>query len=202
MSASLRLVVGLSLALAAVTWPASWASHQAKEGGQLSEIGPAPEFSLTAQDGKRVSMADLRGKVVVVTFIYASCADTCPLLTAKMAKLQRRLGPDFGRNVAFVSITVDPERDTAEVLARYARAHGANPVGWTFLTGPRAEIESVALGYGVFVRKTARGDVDHTLLTSIVDQQGITRVQYLGIRFDPEEFLRDLHSLLREARSR
>jgi protein SCO1/2 len=146
-------------------------------------------------------MTDLRGKVVAVTFIYASCADTCPLLTAKMATLQRRLGPDFGRNVAFVSITVDPERDTPEVLARYARAHGANLLGWAFLTGSRDDIEDVARGYGVFVRKTARGDVDHTFLTSIVDQRGIMRVQYLGIRFDPEEFLGDLRSLLREAKS-
>ena len=79
--------------------------------------------------------------------------------------------------------------------------HGANLVGWSFLTGSRAQIERVALQYGVFVRKTARGDVDHTLLTSIVDQQGIMRVQYLGIRFDLEEFLRDLRSLLREAKS-
>ena len=201
MNTVLRCVLGLSIVLIAMTWPASRASHPAQDGGQLSEIGPAPEFSLTAQDGRRVSMADLRGKVVVVAFIYASCADTCPLLTAKMAKHQRRLGPDVGRNVAFVSITVDPERDTPEVLARYARAHGANLAGWSFLTGSRPQIERAALGYGVFFRKTARGDVDHTLLTSIVDQQGIMRVQYLGIRFDLDEFLRDLHSLLREAKS-
>ena len=202
MNTILRCILGLSIVLIAVTLPASRASHPAQEGGGLSEIGPAPAFSLTAQDRRRVSMADLRGKVVVVAFIYASCADTCPLLTAKMVNLQRRLAPDFGRNVAFVSITVDPERDTPEVLARYARAHGANLAGWSFLTGSRAQIEGVALRYGVFVRKTARGDVDHTLLTSIVDQQGIMRVQYLGIRFDPEEFLRDLRSLLREAESR
>ena len=201
MSAVLRWILGLSIVLAAVTWPASWASHPAKEGVQLSEIGPAPEFSLTAQDGRRVSMAGFRGKVVVVTFIYASCADTCPLLTAKMARLQARLGPEFGRNVAFVSITVDPERDTPDVLARYARAHGANPAGWAFLTGAPDEITDVELRYGVFARKTADGSVDHTFLTSIVDQRGIMRVQYLGTRFDPEEFLRDLRSLLREARS-
>ena len=198
---SVRWVVGLSVVVAAVTWPTLWVSHQAREGGRLSEIGPAPEFSLTAQDGRRVSMAGLRGKVVAVTFIYASCADTCPLLIAKMATLERRLGPDFGRNVAFVSITVDPERDTPEVLARYARAHRANLSGWAFLTGALDEIVDVALRYGVFARKTADGSVDHTFLTSIVDQRGIMRVQYLGTRFDPEEFLRDLRSLLREARS-
>jgi protein SCO1 len=201
LSAVFRWVLGLSIVVAAVTWPALWASHQAREDERLSEIGPAPEFSLTAQDGRRVSMAGLRGKVVAVTFIYASCADTCPLLTAKMATLQRRLGPDFGRNVAFVSITVDPERDTPEVLAQYARAHGANPAGWAFLTGAPDEIADVELRYGVFARKTANGTVDHTFLTSIVDQRGIMRVQYLGYRFDSEEFLRDLHSLLRETRS-
>jgi protein SCO1/2 len=147
-------------------------------------------------------MVDLRGKVVAVTFIYASCADMCPLLTAKMAAIQRRLGADFGRDIAFVSITVDPERDTPEVLARYARAHGANPVGWAFLTGPPAEIADVELRYGVFARKTAGGSVDHTFLTSIVDQRGILRVQYLGFRFDRDEFLRDLRALVQEARSR
>src|SRR5207302_10953472 len=62
----------------------------------LPKIGPAPDFTLTTQDGARMSLRDLRGKVVAVTFIYASCTDTCPLLTAKMAALQAKLGPEFG----------------------------------------------------------------------------------------------------------
>lgn len=188
------------VALALLLWPVLGVAHRAKEGGRLSKIGPAPEFTLTTTDG-RLSLGDLRGKVVAVTFIYATCTDTCPLLTAKMAGMQKRLGPDFGSKVRFVSITVDPERDTPQVLAQYARNHGANPAGWAFLTGTRAEILEVGRQYGIYAKKTERDDVDHTFLTSIVDQRGTLRVQYLGIRFDPEEFLRDVRSLLREAKA-
>jgi len=164
----------------------------------LPLMGPAPAFTLTTQDGARVSLHDLRGKVVALTFIYASCADTCPLLTAKMAGLQTRLGTDFGPRVFFASITVDPERDTPDVLKHYAHGHGADLRGWAFLTGAPAEIHEVAKRYGVYYKKSARGDVDHTFLTSLVDSRGMLRVQYLGVRFDPDEMLRDLRSLVRE----
>jgi protein SCO1/2 len=168
----------------------------------LPTIGPAPAFALAREDGTRLSLDALRGKVVAVTFIYASCADTCPLLTAKMATVQRRLGADFGPKIFFVSITVDPERDTPAVLARYAETHAANPAGWAFLTGTAAEIREVARRYGIYSKKGPRGDVDHTFLTSLVDREGMLRVQYLGVRFDPDEFLRDLRSLAREGRPR
>jgi len=167
----------------------------------LPRIGPSPPFTLTAQDGKRRSLADLRGRVLALTFIYTGCADTCPLLTAKMATLQQRLGEDFGQKVMFVSISVDPERDTPEVLARYARTLGARPGGWAFLTGTPDEIKQVTRGYGVFVKKTPRGDIDHTFLTSLIDRTGTLRVQYLGVKFDPDEMLQDLKSLVKEPRT-
>jgi protein SCO1/2 len=119
-----------------------------------------------------------------------------------LAGLQDRLGADFGSRVYFVSITVDPERDTPEVLKRYAETHGANPAGWAFLTGTPAEIREVARRYGVFYKKTPRGDVDHTFLTSLVDRSGTLRVQYMGIRFKPDEMLRDLQSLSEAPKSR
>jgi protein SCO1 len=172
------------------------------DGEILPRIGPAPEFTLTSQDGHRVSLSALRGKVVAITFIYTTCADTCPLLTAKMASLQDRLGSDFGPRVQFLSITVDPARDTPAVLKRYAEGHGAQGAGWAFLTGTLSEIRAVAKHYGVYYRKTSRGDVDHTFLTSLVDQEGILRVQYLGVRFDPNELLRDLQTLMREGQRR
>jgi len=172
------------------------------DGENLPKIKPAPEFTLTKQDGKRVALKDLRGKALAITFIFASCADTCPLLTAKMAGIQNRLGSDFGPQVYFVSITVDPERDTPEVLKRYAEAHKANPAGWAFLTGTPAEIRDVTKRYGIYFKKDARGDVDHTFLTSLVDQNGTLRVQYIGIKFNPEEMLRDLQSLLKERKGR
>jgi protein SCO1 len=173
----------------------------AAAGDKLPKIGPAPEFKLTNQDGKRLALKELRGKVLAITFIYASCTDTCPLLTAKMAGLQSRLGPAFGPKVFFVSITLDAERDTPEALKGYAAAHRANTAGWAFLTGTTAEIRDIAKRYGIYYKKMPRGDIDHTFLTSLVDQSGILRVQYMGVRFDPDEMLRDLQSLLQEGKA-
>jgi protein SCO1 len=115
-----------------------------------------------------------------------------------MSFVQDQLGADFGAKIAFVSITVDPERDTPEVLKEYGQAFGANFAGWSFLTGPSDVIQDVRRRYGVFALKSANGDVDHTFLTSVIDRRGILRLQYLGVRFDPEEFRRDLLSLLQE----
>jgi protein SCO1/2 len=164
----------------------------------LPKIAPAPEFALTSQDEAQVTLADFRGKVVVVTFIFTMCTATCPVLTPMMSFVQDQLGSDFGAKIAFVSITVDPERDTPEVLKEYAQAFGANLAGWSFLTGAPTAIQEVTHRYGVYASKSKNGDVDHTFLTSIVDPSGILRVQYLGVRFDPEEFRRDLLSLLKE----
>jgi protein SCO1 len=164
----------------------------------LPKIAPAPQFSLTSQDGKQVALADLRGKVVAVTFIFTLCSATCPVLTPMMSLVQDRLGPDFDTNVAFISVTIDPERDTPEILKLYAQMHGADVPGWHFLTGETSIIHDLTRRYGVFAAKTADGGIEHSFLTSIVDRNGIIRVQYLGVRFDPEEFRRDILSLLRE----
>lgn len=187
---------------AVFAWPTDALCHETRSEQRLPKIGPAPEFTLTDQNGKHVALKDLRGKVLAITFIFASCTDTCPLLTAKMAGLQDRLGADFGPRVYFVSITVDPERDTPEILRRYVDAHRVNPAGWAFLTGTPAEIGKVARRYGIFYKKTPRGDVDHSFLTSLVDQSGTLRVQYMGTRFSPDEMLRDLQSLSGAAKAR
>ena len=196
MRAALALAVAMLAALI-VSWPHE-VPHGVSEEQPLPKIAPAPAFALTSQDGQRIALADLRGKVVAVTFIFTLCSATCPVLTPMMSLVQDRLGPDFGTNVAFVSITIDPERDTSEVLKLYAQMHGANVPGWSFLTGKASVIQDLTRRYGVFTSKTADGDLEHSFLTSIIDRQGILRVQYIGVRFDPDEFRRDLLSLLRE----
>jgi len=194
------------LALALIAAPAHAYAHdtsaQAHTGdtGRLPMMGAAPDFTLTSQDGNPVSLHDFRGKVVAIAFIYTSCTDVCPMLTANMASVQEKLGPAFGSKVAFLSITVDPERDTPEVLKEYANNFSADPKGWVFLTGEAEAVRQVGLKYGVVARKTADGDVDHNLLTSLVDAGGNLRVQYLGTNFDLEEFRGDLVSLTDEAR--
>jgi protein SCO1/2 len=173
-------------------------AQKASEVAPLRVIGPAPAFALINQDGDRATLADLQGKVGVVTFIYTRCTDTCPLLTAKMASLQQPLGADFGSRVRFVSISVDPEADTPAVLRGYAQAHGANLSGWSFLTGSPGAIQEVLHGYGAFAKRSELGGVDHLFLTSLIDRRGMIRVQYLGYRFKPDEMLADLRALLRE----
>ena len=191
------LVQALLVLTAVTVWPGG-ATRQVGQERPLPEIAPAPEFTLTSQDNAQVALTDLRGKVVAVTFIYTFCVNTCPVLTPMMSFIQDQLGADFGAKIAFVSITVDPERDTPEVLKEYAQAFGANLAGWSFLTGPSDTIRDVTRRYGVFASKSTDGNVDHTFLTSIVDRRGILRVQYIGARFDPDEFRRDLLSLLQE----
>src|SRR5262249_60080831 len=111
-------VLAFSLLASAAPTLAHDAPHPSKQ-QRLPKIAPAPGFALISQDGAPVALADLRGKVVAVTFIYTSCTDTCPMLTALMVRVQDQLGQDFGERIAFVSITVDPDRDTPEVLKQY-----------------------------------------------------------------------------------
>jgi protein SCO1/2 len=175
-------------------------AHDAPHNERLPTIGQAPDFTLVSQDGLPVSLRDFRGKVVAIAFIFTHCTDVCPMLTAHMASVQEKLGSKFGSKIIFVSITVDPERDTPDVLKEYAQDFDADLEGWSFLTGNPALVHEVGQKYGVLAKKAANGDVDHTLLTSLVDPDGILRVQYLGVRFDLEEFRGDLLSLLDESK--
>jgi protein SCO1/2 len=193
--ASVRIAAGFFRALtmlAMLILPA----YAAGGDGHLPVIGPAPPFTLTSQDNKPVSLVDFRGKVVAVTFIYTGCPDICPLLTQKMVDVQDALGEKFGAKIAFISISFDPERDTPEVLKDFAQFWGAKPEGWSFLTGSLAAVRDVTRRYGVFFAKKEHGSVEHSQLTTLVDADGQMRVQYLGARFDPEEFRRDLMSLV------
>ncbi|MEQ1949862.1 SCO family protein [Mesorhizobium sp. CN2-181] len=188
----------LILLLALLANPAH--AHDAPHNERLPTIGQAPDFTLISQDGGPVSLHDFRGKVVAIAFIYTYCTDVCPMLTAHMASVQEKLGSRFGSKIVFISITVDPERDSPAVLKEYAQNFGADLRGWSFLTGNPVVVDEVVRKYGVIAKKVANGDIDHTLLTSLVDRDGMLRVQYLGVRFDLEEFRGDLLSLLDESK--
>ena len=195
----LALLGALTFVLAqGFTVPSGLLAYLPGQPSGLPKIGAAPALALTTQDSAPLALSDLRGKVVLLTFIYTSCTDTCPLLTGKLAGLQEKLGADFGSRAHFLSVTTDPERDTPDVLREYAGRFRADPTGWAFLTGTPDEVAAVTGAYGIFVRRTPRGEVDHSFLTSLVDRSGTLRVQYLGTRFDPEELLADLRALIRE----
>lgn len=165
---------------------------------RLPMLGPAPAFALDSARGPRVALADLRGKVLAVTFVFTTCSSTCPVLTAKLADVARALGRDFGTRYAFVAITVDPLNDTPARLRTYASAFGADTPGWHFLTGTPGDISEVVRRYGAYAKKTDSGSVDHLFLTSLIDRAGMLRVQYLGTRFDTREMQRELQMLSHE----
>jgi protein SCO1/2 len=156
----------------------------------------APRFTLTDQTGRAFSSAGERGRVLLVSFLYTSCRDACPLLTAKLALIDRHLRGAEG--LRLVSITVDPVRDTPAVLDRYARGFGARPERWAFLTGRAAEVAAVLKTFGVTVRPGPDGTLDHTLVTVLVDRQGRRRVSHFGMEFDEAQVEADLRALLAE----
>jgi protein SCO1/2 len=109
-----------------------------------------PNVPLVTQDGKVVHFYDdvLKGKGVAVNLIYTRCSASCPLETAKLSQVQRLLGAHVGKDVFFVSISIDPDHDTPEVLKAYAEKFHAGP-GWVFLTGKMEDIRLVAKKMGL-----------------------------------------------------
>ena len=165
---------------------------------ELPRIGPAPAFNLTTQDNQPLAWTDLRGKPVVLTFIFTTCRSACPVLTAKLVDVQRRLPSEQKGILRLVAVSVEPEHDTPEVLRAYANNFGADLRVWSFLTGSPAAIADLARRYAVYMKRQTDESIDHTFLTSLIDRDGIIRVQYQGTEFDRDEFLADLRALMRE----
>ena len=158
----------------------------------------APNFILTDQDGKSFDSAALRGKIVVLDFIYTTCTDVCPLFTVNFAQLQRRLALEYKREVFLISITTDPEIDSPKILKSYAQRHGADLGNWAFLTGTEAQLKDVWKGFGVRVIHKARGLVQHDSVTTLIDRQGTRRFNHFGEKWRLEDIERDLLFLLAE----
>ncbi|HMF43908.1 MAG TPA: SCO family protein [Polyangia bacterium] len=123
-------------------------------------LGGLRPFTLTDQTGRPFGSRELAGKIWVADFIFTACQQACPLLSERMAEVGKRarhLGPDFH----LVSISVDPERDTPERLAAYAARYGANPIAWSFLTGPEQAIQATVVeGFKVGAGKERSGGAD------------------------------------------
>jgi protein SCO1 len=163
--------------------------------GREASQTPAPDFALTDQDGRPFRFVKARGKVVVTTFVFTTCPDVCPLLSAKFAGIQRALREKKMDDYLLLSITTDPERDTPAALKAYAERYQADFGHWLFLTGSTGDLEKVWKGFGVTVKKTADGQVQHTALTTLVDRRGIRRIDYYTDKWTEKEILRDIASL-------
>ena len=110
-----------------------------------------PNVELTTQDGRVVHFYDdlVQGRVVAINFMFSTCRNACPDATRHLLAVQQALGDRVGRDVSLLSISLDPDRDTPEVLRGYAEAHGVGP-GWTFLTGRSDDIERLRRSLGAY----------------------------------------------------
>lgn len=137
---------------------------------------PAPDFTLVDQDGRTVTLSGLRGKVILVNFIFTQCEETCPQITRELQGLQEHFRTKLGQGLFFLSITLDPEHDSPKALKAFGQKHGLDFTTWRLLTGSREKIAAVQSGFGVYAEKikTKAGHVDilHTAKAYVIDRDG------------------------------
>ena len=165
----------------------------------LPVLYPAPEFALTDQQGRPFSSAELAGKVVVADFVFTTCTDICPLLSGTMSQVQAQLKQAglLGTKAVLLSFSVDPEHDRPAVLAEYAERFGADPSGWRFLTGDRAQIEGLlTTGYRVGAPPRVPGrEIVHTNRFVVVDPRGHVRWVPRGDELDVGQLVEEVRKL-------
>ncbi len=184
---------------------------------EIPVLGSIPSFQLIDQQKRKVSLEDLKGKVWVANFVFTSCAGTCPLLTKRMTLVQDRLNEMQAERrdlpVRIVSFSVDPERDTPEKLADYAKRYGAKAELWYFLTGPVEQVtDTVVNGFKMAMGKVPMGssapqdkgevfDVVHGERFVLIDAEGRIRGYYDSQDGrEIRKLLHDLKTLLRESK--
>lgn len=136
------------------------------------------EFSLIDSSGRPFTLSDLKGRTSVVDFVFTRCLGVCPTMTAEMRALQDRLP----KGIRLISISVDPENDTPEVLASYGRVHGADPERWLFLTGDRDTIHKLSIeSFKLLVDPdggSAAEPIVHSTRFVLVDRDAVIRGYY------------------------
>ena len=172
---------------------------------RLKPGDPVPDFAMTTQDGRALRLSDLRGKVVVLTFIYTRCPlpDFCPRMDRKFAELADRVGAKSGRagKVRLLSVSFDPENDTPEVLKKHADGRGARPPLWTFAAASHEELAKAGPGLGLRYGPS-RGEVVHNLTVAVVGPDGrLVRAEAGGAARDwpAADLLRAVYSALPDA---
>jgi protein SCO1/2 len=159
----------------------------------------APDVKLVNQDGRPIGTRQLRGRALVVTFIYTRCPlpDFCPLMSTNFAQLNAALlsDPALGKRAHLLSVTLDPEFDKPEVLKSYGATYaGGKFDNWDFVTGDPAEVRRLAEFFGLMY-KAEDGQVIHSLRTGILTPEGKLFKLYRGNEWKPDEILNDLRNM-------
>jgi len=151
-----------------------------------------PQITLVDQHGNAVALAALKGRPVLIDFIYTNCPGPCPLITARMAAAAKLLGPRLGRQVTFVSITIDPEHDSPAVLLKYAREAGADTPGWLFLTGAPAKIDRLLALYHLQRSHGDNGTITHSVASFLLGPDGRQMRQYAPLEVKASTIAADI----------
>jgi len=166
------------------------------QGTDITGVDWGKDFQLTDHNGKRRSLADFHGKVVVLFFGYTHCPDVCPTTLGELGITLKRLGPDAGK-VQVLFVTVDPTRDTPALLAQYVPSFNPTFLG---LTGTEEEVAQAAKSFKVFYKKqesSSKGgySMDHSANTFVIDQQGRLRLLF-GFGSGAAPLVHDIQALL------
>jgi protein SCO1 len=197
----------ITLALLVVIVVALWGLRSGNSGAavanqnqtdlQGTDLGstPAPDFRLTDQFGKTVSLSDFHGEPVILTFMYTHCPDVCPLMAEKLHTVQIQLGKDASK-VMMLAVSIDPVRDTQASALNFSQGHKLN-TNWHYLIGTQNELAPVWNAYSIYAQPAANTTITHTDAVYVIDKQGRERV-FFSDDFTSTELTNDLKVLLEE----
>jgi protein SCO1/2 len=173
----------------------AYAFFRAIKPASLPVLGQVQDFQLFDEDGREFSLKELEGDIWIANFFFTTCGDICPMMTKHMAALHRSFALLEG--VTLVSVTVNPEFDSADVLKQYAKKYHADTRKWHFLTGTREQITDLA------VKSFKLGSVDepvfHSAKFALVDRRGLIRGYYDGVQSgEIAQLFKDVSSVLKE----
>ncbi len=200
-----RLVIGavilicIGLAAIATTIPRHNAVSPPALSGTPMGLKPAPNFSLTDQNGHRFTLSSLRGKMVILTFFYTHCPDTCPLTAEKLRQIVRRMGPE-GKEVTVVAVSTDPTHDTQRLARKFLHQHGLPR--WRFGLGTYNQLKGIWKSYYVYaVAPSQEGKLGptHTAGMYLIDKSGREQ-EYLADTTPATQIANDIHVVLKDNR--
>lgn len=182
---------------ASSTSSASSTTSTNTSGLQGTDLGgtPAPNFRLTDQSGKLVSLSQFKGQPVVLTFLYTHCPDVCPLTAEKLHSVMLSLGSN-AQHVTVLAVSVDPKGDTQASVLNFSRVHHMLDY-WHYLTGTERQLSPVWSAYSMYASAATANTVNHSTALYVIDKQGKERA-FLSDTFAPSQLTIDLNILLKE----